>query len=221
MKIKGAVFDLDGILIDTEGLQYLGWVEALRPHGVVFTKEEYFDYAGRKRLEIDAALIKKYNLSIPPGSLAEAKNKRLFKWFAARKLPLVKGALEILSLFKRRGVRVAAISNCRRKELELKLAGSGLGKHFKICICFDDVERPKPHPDLYLRASEMLNLEPAECLALEDTQAGVESAKAAGLFCIAIPNEYTRGQDFSKADLVFNSLTEAIDLIKSGESVQI
>jgi beta-phosphoglucomutase len=214
MNPKGVIFDLDGTLTDTEDLQFLGWVEALKPHGVNFTREEYFDYAGRKRLEIDAALIKRYGLDIPFGSLAKAKNRLLDEWFKTKELPLTKSALEIIDFLLKKGIKIAVVSNCRKEELQDKLKGSGLGGYFEIQICLDDVEKPKPHPDLYLKACEKLELAPQDCLAFEDTQAGVESAKAAELTCFAVPNEYTKGQDFSRADQVFmGGLPEAIGFL--------
>lgn len=214
MKIKGAVFDLDGTLTDTEGLQYLGWVEVLKPYGINFTKEEYFGYAGKQRIKIDAALCKKYKLDIPPGTLARAKEQLLDKWFNTKELPLTEGALEIISLLPKKGIKIAVLSNCHRQKLLLKLKRSRLDQYFKIRVSIDDVKRAKPYPDLFLYACKRLELKPTECVAFEDTQAGVESAKAAGLTCFAVPNEFTKGQDFTKADHVFSDLSEAISFMK-------
>ena len=214
MTFKGIVFDLDGILTDTEDIQYLGWVEALKPHGVELSKERYFGYAGRKRLEIAADLVEKHKLDLAPDALAEAKNTWLFARFERGNLPLMAGAVEAIEYLLSRGVRVAVVSNCVEKELLLKLKGSKLGRYFKTRVSLDDVEKGKPHPDLYLYACKKLGFEPHECLAFEDTQAGVESAKAAGLTCFAVPNEYTRGQDFSAADKVFASLPEAVGTLR-------
>lgn len=215
MKIEGVVFDLDGTLTDTEGLQYLGWVEVLKPYGVTFTKEDYFGYAGRQRIKIDAALCKKYKLNIPSGTLARAKEQLLDEWFSTKKLPLMEGALEMIKLLPKKGIKIAVLSNCRRQKLLLKLRRSGLERYFKIRVSLDDVARAKPHPDLFLYACKKLGLKPGQCLAFEDTQAGVESAKAAGLTCFAVPNEYTKGQSFAKADRAFDRLTEAVVFLKT------
>lgn len=211
---KGVVFDLDGVLTDTEDLQYLGWVEALEPYGVMLTKEEYSELAGRKRIEIANDLVERHGLDLSPDTLAEAKSTWLVARFEKRSLPLTKGAREIIKFFLEHRVKIAVVSNCRREEFLLKLGGSGLEKYFKVRVCLDDVEKPKPYPDLYQCACERLGFKPQECLALEDTLAGVESAKAAGLTCFAIPSEYSRGRDFSVADRVFADLPEVIDFLR-------
>jgi len=85
------------------------------------------------------------------------------------------------------------------------LKKTGLDKIFSVVITNADYVKKKPNPEPYLTTAKKLGLEPSECVVIEDTPVGVESAKAAGMKCIALPNEFTKKQDFSKADLIVDS----------------
>lgn len=137
----------------------------------------------------------------------------MVKWFKTEKISLMPYAKEAVELFKSNGLKIALASGSPWKEVMLKLRNTSLSGLFPLVITGSDVERGKPYPDIYLLASKRLGLRPSECISFEDTQAGVESAKAAGLKCFAIPCEYTRQQDFSKADGIFESLEEAVRMV--------
>ncbi len=212
--LKGVIFDLDGVLIDTEYFQWQGWVEALKQYNVSMSKQEYYDYAGRRGDQIEADLIKKHNLNVEKGLLLAKKEKLLMEWFKAKPPSLMPYAKESVEFFIRKTLWTAVASTAPGDEVLLKLKGTGLYPLFQVIVSGTDVKRGKPYPDIYLAAVEKLNLKAEECISFEDTQYGVESAKAAGLKCLAIPNEYTEKQDFSKADGIFRNLKEAVDSIQ-------
>ena len=214
MQLKGAIFDLDGVLIDTEYFQWQGWVEVLKPYNISMSKQDYYNHAGRRGDQIEADLIKKYNLNVEKDSLLAKKESLLMKWFKEKSPELMPYAKESVEFFIGKTLWTAVASTAPGDEVLLKLKGTGLYSLFQVIISGTDVKRGKPYPDIYLAAVEKLNLKPEECISFEDTQYGVESAKAAGLKCLAIPNEYTKKQDFSKADGVFNNLKEAVDSIQ-------
>jgi len=105
---------------------------------------------------------------------------------------------------------VALCSGGDREEILTKLKMNNFLKYFSVIVAGDDVQHSKPAPDIYLLAVKLLNLNPDECLAFEDTQYGLQAAKEAGLCCFAIPNEYSNKQDFSLADKILTSLNDAI-----------
>ena len=212
--LKGAVFDLDGVLVDTEYYQWQGWVEVLKPYGISFSKEEYYNYAGRRGDLIEEGILREHNLDVEKGLLLGKKEKLLMEWFESKKLELMPYTREAIEFFIDRKLRVAVASTAPKDEVKLKLKNVGLTSLFPLVITGNDVERGKPYPDIYLLTVEKLGLKPEECISFEDTQHGVESAKTAGLTCLAIPGEYTRKQDFSKADGIFPSLREAVDWAK-------
>ena len=219
-KIKGIIFDLDGVLVDTEYYQWQGWVEVLKPFGIPLSKKEYFNYAGKRGDIVESELIKNYNLKVEKGSLQKQKEKLLIKWFNEKKLKLMPYTREAAEFFtKNNKIKLGLASGGPRDEVILKLKRTNLYFFFPVIVSGSDVKRGKPYPDIYLLTAKKLGIEPKKCLALEDTQYGVESAKSAGLFCFAIPNEYSLKQDFSKADKIFKSLKEVVDFLSKPKKV--
>ena len=216
MEFKGLVFDLDGVLIDTEYFQWQGWVEPLRKHGVEMTKEDYFHYIGRNAPEIDEELIRDYHLNLKKGELMREKEKLLIEWFSSRELPLMPFARQAVEFFKGKVEGLALASSGPRGEIELKLKRTGLDRYFEVIVSRDDVVKGKPFPDMYALAVKKIGLSPEDCFAFEDTEYGVKAAKGAGLTCYAIPHEFSAKQDFSLADKVFKDLKEAMDYFKPG-----
>lgn len=215
-QLKGIIFDLDGVLADTEYYQWQGWVEALKPYGILLSKEKYFDYAGKREDIIEKELIKKYNLKIKKGELLDKREKLLIEWFSSKKLkpmPWVKEAVVFFA--KEKKIKLAIASSGPKDEVILKLKKINFYSYFPVIVAGSEVKRGKPYPDIYLLATKKLKLKPKECLALEDTQYGTESAKTAGLVCFAIPSEYSKKQNFSKANKIFPSLKEVIEWFKN------
>lgn len=215
-KIKGIVFDLDGVLIDTEGLQVKAWIEVLKDYGIFLPKlseKEIIPFRGKSAKFIAEDLKKRYNLKAKEKELVKKRDEYILKIYQKRKIklmPWTKEALEFFGFY----YKVALASTGSKKEVLFKLKKSGFKKYFQVIVTRDDVKKGKPAPDIYLKAAKKLKLKPQNCLAIEDTQYGVESAKSAGLFCFAVLNEYSKKQDFSKADKVFNNLKEVVNFFK-------
>lgn len=211
--LKAVVYDVDGVLVDTEGLQYQIWLEVLRPFGKTIPKSEYIrDFAGKAREET-ASILVKGGLDASPEELARLCHLAAAEFYRNRKLEPMPHVLESLEFFRSKGIALAVASSPRREEVEAKLKSAGLLEKFQIIATGSDVQRQKPHPDLYLFAARMLGYHPSECAAIEDTSSGVAAAKSAGMLCIAIPNEYSRNQDFSMADFVATDMKEALEFL--------
>jgi HAD superfamily hydrolase (TIGR01509 family) len=211
--IEGVIFDVDGVLVDTEKYQWLGWVEPLKKYKKSLTKQEYFKYAGKQGDVIESELIRDFNLPIEKNTLLTEKELLLIKWFKNKSLKHMPYAKEALEFFLKNNVKLAAASGSPREEALLKLKRTELLLLFEFIIGGSEIKRGKPFPDIYLQAAKMLSLNPNKCLAFEDTQYGVESAKSAGLFCFAVPTEFSAKQDFSKADEIFENLGDAITFL--------
>lgn len=209
---KAVIFDIDGVLVETEYFQWQGWIEAMKPYGKKLTKNQYFKYAGKTGSIIEQELIKDLKLDVKSNTLLNFKEKLLIDWFHDKPLKLMPYALETIKFFKSKNIPFAAATGSNEDEARLKLAKTGLLEYFDVIAANDHVKRGKPFPDIYIYACKLLNLSPANCIAFEDTQYGVEAAKSAGLKCFAIPNEFSKDQDFSKADGVFVSFQETVSL---------
>ncbi len=213
-QIKGIIFDLDGVLVDTEELHYLAWLKVLKPFGVSFSKKEFCAFAGKQISLVSEELIKRYGLKTTKEKLVLRRKKMAFEIFKnsdVKVMPYARQAVAFLA--KENKVKLGLATGSFKKIALMKLKETGLYNFFPNIITGDDVKRGKPYPDTYLLAVKKLKLKPAECLAFEDTQYGVESAKSAGLSCFAIPNGYSKKQNFSNADKIFKNLKEAIEHI--------
>jgi HAD superfamily hydrolase (TIGR01509 family) len=214
--VKGIIFDLDGVLFDSEYYQWQGWAEPLKGFGVELTKEMYFKYAGKSWRPIGEEMIKDFNLNISVEELWEKKKKLLEKWFNEKAMPIMPYAREAVEYFSSNpNLKVGLCSGGDKEEIITKLEKNNFVKYFAAITAGSDVIKSKPEPDIYLLAAERLGLKPEECLAFEDTQYGLQAAKAAGVYCFAVPNEYSEKQDFSKADKVISSLKEAIEFFNN------
>jgi HAD superfamily hydrolase (TIGR01509 family) len=201
----GVIFDLDGVLIDSEGLYYRAYGEVLKPYGVTVSREEYEDHwiAQGNGPEY---IVAKHNLPITPDEMRQLRSPIYFRLLEteATLMPYVRETLT--RLFPYCALTVATNSN--REHLDAILQKFGLGHFFPLTVARQDYQLAKPHPDAFLTAAKQLGLAPTQCVVIEDTYKGVQAAVAAGMKCIAVPNDYTRRNDFGKASFVLPSLHE-------------
>jgi HAD superfamily hydrolase (TIGR01509 family) len=200
--LKAVVFDFDGVILDTERPVYESWRWAFAEHGADLTVEEWASCIGRadawdpldklaSRAVVDEAV------------LARRHGVRDALLAAESVLP---GVLDWLGAASELGLRVGVASSSPESWVAGHLERLGLVDHFACVACHRDGVRGKPAPDLYLEAVDGLGVAPGEAVAVEDSANGVAAAKAAGLFCVAVPHGLTAHLDLSAADLLVDSL---------------
>ncbi|MBP7127737.1 HAD family phosphatase [Myxococcota bacterium] len=202
----GVVFDLDGLLVDSERLQARAFAVALSPFGIVLDDREFGRFVGLSTRQNFLDLARMHPRLADHLEEIHARKDRAYRELVEREMEPMPGARTLVEALHRDGIPMAVASSSPRADVAASLARAGLSGFLDRIVAGDEVARPKPAPDLYLRAAELAGLPPWQCVALEDARAGVEAAKAAGLSCVAIPNRYTRDHDFSRADLVLPSL---------------
>jgi HAD superfamily hydrolase (TIGR01509 family) len=201
----GVIFDMDGVLIDSEGLYYRAYSEVLRPYGVTVSRAEYEDYWIAQGTGPEY-IVAKYNLPVSPEELRQLRSPLYLRFLETEVtlMPYVKEALSGLAPY----FSLTVATNSNREHLDFILRRFDIDRFFSVTVARQDYGGAKPLPDAFLTAAEKLGLPPAQCVVIEDTYRGVMAAANAGMACIAVPNEYTLRNDFSRARLVLPSLAE-------------
>jgi HAD superfamily hydrolase (TIGR01509 family) len=205
--IQAILFDLDGLMVDSEPHSLRSWAAVLAERGVQLDQLTIDSILG---LRIDATartLIDKYHLPDTVPGLGDAKTEYQIAHLDGN-VPLMPGLLELLDEIDQRGLKKAIASSGMRRYVEAVLRVNGLLDRFSVIITGDQVAHGKPAPDVFLAAARALNVEPRHCLVLEDAPAGVRAAKAGGMTCIAIPDHSVAHLDLSQADRTMASLND-------------
>jgi pseudouridine 5'-phosphatase len=205
--VAAVVFDLDGLLIDSEGLAAQAWREALAPYGATLTGDEIDAMFGRRIVDDAALLIERHGLPVSVETLV-ARRSEITRGLLRTALQPMPGAVALVRRLRERGVPMAIATSGLRWYADECLATIGLGDCFAVRVTGDDVARGKPDPEVYLSAAGRLGIAPAACLALEDAPMGAEAALAAAMPLIVVPNVYTRALVFPPGALTASSLME-------------
>lgn len=215
-QIQGVVFDLDGLMFDTEALFFRVASEMLRDRGKAFTIDIMRAMIGRQPAESGLAFRTMAGLDDEPEALmAEAKGRfEILLDSAVRPMP---GLLALLDHLGTLGLPLAVGTSSGRAYAGKLLEGHGLRDRFAFVLCREDVARHKPDPEIYRTAAERFGLDPSEVLVLEDTPTGLAAAKGAGAFAVGVPHDYSPASDLSVADLIVGSLDDPALIARIGE----
>ncbi len=207
---RAVIFDLDGLIVDSEPLHQESFNRLLARHGIAYRigEEEYGKvFVGVPVRENFEWLIENRGLQISVEQAIVEREAAFLELISnPRNIVVMPGARALIQALTARGIPIALATGASRAEAETMLRGIGITNHFRAVVTGSDAARGKPAPDIYLRALERLELRGEECLALEDSASGIAAAKAAGLRVIAVPNRFTRHQDLSRADKRVESL---------------
>jgi HAD superfamily hydrolase (TIGR01509 family) len=200
MMIEAVLWDNDGLLVDSEALFFDLTRSCFAEAGLVL-EEEYWgiEYLGNAKHSFEIAL----ELGLAPelaAPLLDRRNEKFVRRISQRVTLMPKVLETIESLYGT--VRLGIVTGSPRDKLELMHGADGLLDRFEVIITDDEVKNPKPHPEPYLKALVSLGIEPGQCLAVEDSRRGLDSAHAAGIACIVVPNALTRVQCFDRAHAV-------------------
>jgi HAD superfamily hydrolase (TIGR01509 family) len=205
--IEAVVFDLDGLLLDSEQLWDEVREELARERGGRWHEGAQRDMMGMSSPEWSRYMHEVIGLPEPPEEIAAEVVQRMMERYREQ-LPLLPGALEAVErLAARWPLGLASSSN--RELIDLTLQLSGMDKYFRASVSSEEVARGKPAPDVYLEAARRLGVPPERCAAIEDSHNGIRSAKAAAMRVMAIPNpHFPPGDALEEADVVLGSLDE-------------
>lgn len=207
--ISAIVFDFDGVLADSEPLHLRAYQEVLASLGVTVTREEYYAcYLGYNDEEMFAKLAKAQGWTMDERRMEAliAEKGQVYDAIIEATDVLYPGAAACIGRMAA-AFPLGIASGALRHEIEAVLRRGGLERHFRFIVASGDTPQSKPAPGPYRRAAELHGLPPAACLAVEDSRWGIESAKSAGLSCIAVTHSYPR-EALTLADRVVGSLEQ-------------
>lgn len=212
-KFQAVVFDMDGLMVDSEPVARRAWETVLASYGRELDQPTYERMVGRRLEESAAIVIEAFALAISPEALGNLKEQHMAH-LRAEGLPTMPGLHRLVNHLNQEQIPWAVATSSRRQYALDVLTQLGLLDSCRAVAAGNEVLHGKPAPDIYLLAAERLNIPPKHCLALEDSVPGGMAAVAAGMTLAAIPNGHTKTADFPFANYVFDSLNDVIPLLK-------
>ncbi len=207
--LRAVIFDMDGVLIDSLELHYLGWKKMLEEDNISITADDFSRVFGKTGNDILKGFYANAKKSLDEGKVKDKIDcKNLFyREIAEKMLKPSKGSVELLNELKSSGIKAAIGTSAPRKNVEFYFKKTGLGKQFDGNICADDITKGKPDPEVFLKAAALLKEKPENCVVIEDALHGIEAAKRGGMKAVAVASTNPK-EELMHADLVVHDLSE-------------
>jgi HAD superfamily hydrolase (TIGR01509 family) len=204
--VRAVIFDMDGVIVDSEPYSLRALIDILRQYSIEPTEDDIRRSYGRRIRDDFVDYFSRYGVTADLDTAIARKHARYYHLAAGRLKPFP-GVMALVKRLHAYGYRLALASSGDRVKVAFGMQALGLDGTFESVVCGDDVRRGKPDPEIYVLAAQRLGIPPAGCVAIEDAPAGVEAAKRAGMRCIAVTNSVAHEQ-LQKADLIVESLLE-------------
>lgn len=175
------IFDMDGIIFDTEREYLRIWTSIFKKYGYTMTKDDYVPFMGKGKDAIKKMIIDKYGADIPIDKMYDEKDKLLLDSIKSNGVPLKEGAEDTLKYLRANGYKIALATSAREDRLSIQLTDDNVKSYFDAIVCRNDVKNTKPDPEIFLKAAEKLGKHPSECIVIEDSLSGIEAAHNANM----------------------------------------
>lgn len=214
--VKAVIFDFDGVICDSEPLHYEAFKQAVAIYDFYLSKEIYYrDYVGYCDTECIENIIKDHPDQLKNADLQKILTKKgdVFAELVRTNNCIFEGVRQFIELVHSNNLEIAICSGASGRDINLMLNGSGLNKYFKFIVSEDDVENGKPHPEGYILTLSKLNqtlqeeIQPGQCVVIEDSHWGIEAAQSAKMKTIAVSNTYNP-DELKTADMVVDNLAK-------------
>lgn len=215
--VRAVVFDMDGLLLDTERLSRASWFAAGRDLGVELPMPVLQRIIGRRRAEVEAQFLAALGDTFPVGELYARHSVHYQQALAATSPGELRkpGVLSLLAWLDGAGIPYAIATSTLAAAAATKLALADLSERFPVVVTGEQVARSKPAPDIYLEAANRLGVSPARCVAFEDSDLGLEAAMAAGMRAVAVPDlKPVHPEITSRVAATLRSLEDAVEMLE-------
>jgi len=216
--VKGVIFDLDDLIIDTDTLNHQAWRSVLVKNSTTISIADFSSkfsarFHNRKSVECASMLIQEFDLKKTQDELVKERNIELNR-ILGNGIKAREGLPELLHSLYRDGYDLALATAAKRWYAEAVLTNLGIRKLFTILLASEDVTHIKPDPEVYQKAAKSLNLTPSECLAIEDDERGLTAAITAGIRCLVVPTVWSQSENLTKAVFIAKDIPDAAGWIQ-------
>lgn len=209
MNIKAVIFDMDGVIIDSEPLHSLSWEILLNEYKIkpILNNQGLIHDVGPVGDDTYRVIMEKHHLK-EDLEIIKIKRRKIFEDLIKTKAAPMPGFLNLIKKLKKEKIKIAVASNRILEHLYLMLNKLQVKDFFEVVVGRSSNRKPKPSPDIFLETAKELKVKPSGCIVLEDSETGVIAAEKAEMKVIAVPTKLTKHHDFSKADKIINSLND-------------
>lgn len=215
--IKAVIFDMDGVVVNTEPIGYRANQELYKSLNITVPDEVYGTFIGNSDKMIVQKLKDLYPLSLTHQELLDEKYKYYFNAFdSAEDLEMLPGVKDLIIDLYKNGMKLLLASSASNRKIEKVFAHFNLHQYFDCTISGEDFEESKPNPAIFNEAVAKSGFTKEECIIIEDSTNGIKAAKAAGVYCIGYNSGHTMGQDTSLADKIITDFSQVnFDIISN------
>ncbi len=212
--MKAVIFDMDGLMIDSERVTYDGYVIEFKKLGYTYTEEFYKKLLGKRMPQIYEIHRQAFGKDIDAEGISANVHKYMADRFETEGVPLKKGLIELLQYLKAHGIRTVVATSSTRDRVDHIFELAQIAEYFDASVCGDEVTHSKPHPETFLKACEKIGVSPSEAIVLEDSEAGIEAAYRGHIPVICIPDmKYPEPQFEQIAWKIAGSLLDVRDIL--------
>ena len=208
------LFDMDGVLINSESLHFRIWTQIFAERGLAIDFDHYKGCIGSTVAHLMDLIYEGYGVDFRGDESLRVRFAQLKEeYIRTHGVPAVAGVVETIRALHAQGYRMAVASSSPQHYIELCTATMGVGDYFELLFSGERVRRPKPAPDIFLATAEQMGVAPEQCTVIEDSFNGSRAAKAAGMVCLGFANPDSGAQDLSAADRIFYPFPTLLELL--------
>lgn len=216
MKIKGVIFDMDGLMFDTEYIYYKAWQDAAKDYGYEITWEIYTQLVARNSMYIGKVLKSILGEDMPYEAILNKKRAYSDAIIEAEGIKHKQGLLMLLDYLEVNNIKKAVATSSEREKALRYLELGGIKERFDGIVCGSDVHESKPNPEIFMKAATLLGLDAEECMVLEDSRLGICAAKRADMYGVFVPDLVAADEEIKGyATKIVNSLEDVKALLEA------
>ena len=207
--LKAVLFDMDGVIVDTEPLHRKAYFSMFSEVGIPITDALYESFTGRSTLNICKKLCEHFSLSEAPETLVAIKRKHFHHLFEHdTELALLDGVLELIQEYYNNRLTLVLASSASMNNINRIFTRFDLDPYFTAKLSGADLQASKPHPEIFIKAAQAAGYDPKHCMVIEDSTNGIAAAKAANIFCVGYHSVNSKNQVYVEADIVISHFNE-------------